>query len=274
MDTRKVLLFSPNGYAGGFIKERLAGEKGIQLYEMTREGILNPSQTDYDVLVYSAAVTSARHETARKYVQDNVVTAVSMIDLCKKYGVERIIYLSSDEIYGELNTDKILEQTVMVNPNVYAATKYLAEKIIMESGIPYFILRLPGIVGRIWGRNFIYSMMERISCNAQVDLYNPDKKFNNILHIDDLTEFITVLCNIRVKASEILLLGNTECVRLSDMVTHMKELYHSSSIINHMAAEGRRYFTLDVAKAVEYGYHSKKIMAIIDDLYQIRERQE
>lgn len=271
---RKVLLFSPNGYVGGAIKERLAKEKGIQLYEMTREGLLNMLQTDYDVLVYSAAVTSARHETAKKYVQDNVVTAVSMMDLCKRSGVKRIIYLSSDEIYGELNTDKVSDRTVMVNPNIYATTKYLAEKIIMESGIPYFILRLPGIVGRIWGRNFIYGIMEKLRSNAQVDLYNSDKQFNNILHIDDLTEFITVLCNIRIKASEILLLGNTESVRLSDMISHMKELYHSSSIINHVAVEGRRYFMLDVAKAAEYGYHSKKIMAIIDDLYQIRERQE
>lgn len=151
---KKIILFSPNGYVGSFIKETIEKEKGIQLYEITRKSNLELYQMNYDILIYSAAVTSARHEVAEKYVQDNVVTAVSMVNFCKNHHVKRIIYLSSDEIYGDLNVDKVTENTIMINPSVYATTKYLAEKIIIESGIPYYILRLPGIVGRIWGKTF------------------------------------------------------------------------------------------------------------------------
>lgn len=270
---KKVLLFSPNGYVGGFIKERLAKEKDIQLYEMTRDSGINPYQMSYDILIYSASITSVRHETADKYVQDNVVTAVSMMDFCKKYHVKRIIYLSSDEVYGELNIDRVSDRTVMVNPNIYAVTKYLAEKIIIESGIPYFILRLPGIVGRIWGRNFIYGLMDRIKNNSQIDLYNLDREFNNILDVDDLTQFVATLCNSPDSCkSEILLLGNTEYVKLAEVVSYMKELYQSTSVIHSVDTDCKRYFTLDVEKATKYGYHSKKWMTIIDDLYKIRER--
>lgn len=269
---KKVLLFSPNGYVGSFIKERLAKEKDIQLYEMTRDSGLDPYQMSYDILIYSASVTSARRETADKYVQDNVVTAVSMMDFCKKYHVKRIIYLSSDEVYGELNVDRVSDRTVMVNPNIYAVTKYLAEKIIIESEIPYFILRLPGIVGRIWGRNFIYGLMEKIKNNSQIDLYNLDREFNNILDVDDLTQFIATLCSsLDSCESEILLLGNTEYVKLAEVVSYMKELYQSTSVIHSVDTDCKRYFTLDVAKAIEYGYHSKKWMTIIDDLYKILE---
>ncbi len=267
---RKVVLFSPNGYVGSFIKERLEKEKTIELYEFTRDS--NPRQytSDYDILVYSASITSARHETANKYVQDNVVAAVSMINFSREHNIKRIIYLSSDEIYGELSTDVVTEKTVMLNPNLYAATKYLAEKIIMESSIPYYILRIPGIVGRIWGKNFIYTLMERIKNNERLELYNLERRFNNIVDIDDLTEFITTLCDTgHSSGSELMLLGNTESIKLGDLVSYMKGLYCSSSVICNTETEERRYFTLDVSKAVQHGYRSKEIKTIITELHQI-----
>ena len=194
-------------------------------------------------------------------------------NFCREHNIKRIIYLSSDEIYGKLNTDMVTSDAIMVNPNHYAATKYLAEKIIMESKIPYYILRLPGIVGRIWGRNFIYSLLDRIKNNERIELYNMNKEFNNIVDIDDLTQFIAILCNyIDNGKNEIFLLGNTECVKLADIVSYMKTIYHSISVINNVDMEQRRYFTLDVTMAVQYGYRSKNIRTIIDELSRIQER--
>lgn len=267
----KIILFSPNGYVGSFLKKGLQNEKNIQLCEMTRDSDINKYKGDYDILIYSASVTSARHETAEKYVQDNVVTAISVMDFCKRHHVKRIIYLSSDEIYGQLNTNRISEQAVMVNPNLYGATKYLAEKIIMESGISYYILRLPGIVGRVWGKNFIYNLMDQIKNNQQLELYNLNKKFNNIVYIDDLVQFIVRLCNIQNEnKSEIMLLGNIEEIKLEEIVTYLKNLYHSASPIRSIDTDYKRYFTLDVSKAVEYGYCSKGIRMILDELYHIQ----
>lgn len=270
---KKILLFSSNGYVGGFLQERLKNEKDIQLYEMKRGWDHGQYQTHYDILIYSAAVTSARQETSEKYVQDNVVTAVSIVEFCKKHFVKRIIYLSSDEIYGELNTEKVTDKAIMVNPNLYAATKYLAEKIIINSGIPYYILRLPGIVGRIWGRSFLYRIMDKVKCNEQVDLYNLDRKFNNILDIDDLTRFILLLCMEHRKNNAILLLGNTEYILLRELVFYIKDLYHSNSVINNIDGDSRRYFTLDVTTAIEYGYRSKQVKTIINDLYKLRKNE-
>lgn len=266
---KKVILFSPNGYVGGFIKEKIQEENDIRLYEMTRNSDLEQYKGSYDVMIYSASITSARKETADKYVQDNVVTAVYIVNFCREHHIKRIIYLSSDEIYGELNTDMVTENTVMVNPNIYAVTKYLAEKIIIESEIPYYILRLPGVVGRVWGNNFIYNLIDRIKNNERIELYNIHRKFNNIIDIDDLAKFIVALCHDNDR-SEIFLLGNTEKIELKEVISYIKELYHSTSLIDSFDTDKKRYFTLDVEKAVEYGYSSKKIEVIINELYQIR----
>ena len=269
---KKIVLFSPTGYVGSFLKKGLQKEKDIQLYEMTRDNRLTRDYADYDILIYSASITSARHETTDKYVQDNVVTAVDMVEFCKKHHIKRIIYFSSDEVYGELNTQMVTAKAVMVNPNLYAATKYLAEKIIIESGIPSYILRLPGVVGQVWGKNFIYNLMDKIKNNEEVELYNLDRKFNNIVDIDDLVRFIITLCMRQDNGENaIFLLGNVESVKLNDIVLYIKDLYKSTSPIHNVDTDSKRYFTLDVAKAVKYGYCSKNIKTIIDELYQIWE---
>ncbi len=268
---KKIILFSPTGYIGGYIREMVLKEKQIQLYTLTRGSNLSEYAGSYDIMVYSAGITSARNEKAEKYVEDNVVTAVAMVNFCQEHSVKRIIYLSTDEVYGALNAESVTDKSAMVNPNLYAATKYLAEKIIIGSGIPYFILRLPGVVGKAWGKNFIYGLMARIGNNEDVELYNIDKEFNNIVDIDDLTRFIILLCNYEDSSkSEILLLGNTEKMKLKDIAYYIKRLHNSSSHIRNVEAINQRYFTLDVERAVEYGYDSKSIATILDELYQIQ----
>lgn len=271
-ELKKVILFSPTGYIGFFLKERLQKKQDIHLYELERNSDLEQYKDNYNVMIYSAAVSNA---TVDKYVQDNVVTAISIVNFCKEHNVERIIYLSSDSIYGELNTDVVTERAVMVNPDMYGVTKYLAERIIIESGIPYYILRMPGVVGRVWKNNFISNLMSRIKNNENIELYNMDRKFNNILNIDDLTEFIVTLCDCgnKDKISEIFLLGNMEAVELKQLVFYIKELHHSTSLISNVDTDKKRYFTLDITRAVEYGYSSKNIKKIIDELYQIQKAE-
>lgn len=268
---KKVVLFSPKGYVGGCLKESLQQHEEIQLYEITRDDDFMQYRETYDIMIYSASITSARQETAEKYVQDNVVTAVSMMDFCKEHQINKVIYLSSDEIYGDLNANIATEKAVMITPNLYAATKYLAEKIIMDSGISYYILRLPGIVGRTWGENFIYRLMEKIKNDEQIELYNINKQFNNILDVDDLVRFIVTLCIDKYnEKNEIFLLGNTEKVALKDIVFYMKELHHSTSVIHGVDTNQKRYFALDVENAVKYGYASKNIKTIIAELYEVQ----
>ena len=264
---KKIVLFSPSGYVGGFLKERIQLEKDIKLYEITRESDLAQYKENYDAMIYSASVSRA---TVSKYVQDNVVTALAMVSFCREHGIKRIIYLSSDSIYGQVNVEMVTERAVMVEPDLYGVTKYLAERIVAESGIPYYILRLPGVVGRVWRENFISSLFEKIAGNKNVELYNADRDFNNILDIDDLIEFIVRLCSYESRdGSDIFLLGNTEKMKLEIIAKYIKELYQSDSQINSVSSDSKRYFTLNVDKAVAYGYFSKSIKTIIGELYQL-----
>lgn len=267
----KVILFSPNGYVGGFLKTKLTECEGISLFGITRESDLDAFEGEYDILLYTASITSARKATAEQYIRDNALCATDMIGFCKKHRVRRIIYLSTDEIYGMLQACEVTEHSAMVSPNIYAATKYLAEQVIRESRIPYYILRLPGIVGRDWGDNFIYRTMEKVQNQEDIYIYNGQREFNNLVDVDDLAQFILVLCyKIECPASETFVVGNCEKIKLLELVEFMKEIYDSSSEVHDGEDSSRRYFTLNVRKAVSYGYRSKSIKNII---YELKELQ-
>ncbi len=267
----KVILFSPRGYVGGYLKETLLKRKDVLLYEITRESNLESFEGDFDVFIYSASITALRKEENQKYIRDNAMTASTMIEFCKLHNIKRIIYLSSDEIYGNINTSVVGEKAIMVEPNIYALTKYLAEKMIIESGIPYYILRLPAVVGRKWGNTFIYRLMERVEQNQKLYMYNTDKDFNNLVDIEDLVRFIVLLAFMDdLKGNDIFLLGNCKKIKLREMVEYIKSMYHSESEIYDITKGDERYFTLDVTKAVNFGYQSKNIRNILRELYQLR----
>ncbi len=268
MGMKKIVLFSPTGYIGAFIKKAFQQEETVQLYEIVRGSDLTQYNGQYDIMVYSASVSAA---SAEKYVQDNVVAAITMVRFCVEHRVKRIVYLSTDSIYGEIDTDMVSERAVMVNPGIYGTTKYLAEQIIAESGIPFYILRLPSVVGGIWRRNFISDLMLRIMNNEYIELYNLEKYFNNLLYIDDLIKFIVLLCSREEDhRTEIFLLGNEEKMKLEEVVSYIQLQYGSTSQIRNIKDDHKRYFTLDVSKAVKYGYSSIKIREILDKLYQLQ----
>lgn len=66
--------------------------------------------------------------------------------------------------------------------------------------------------------------------------------------------------------TEVFLLGNADKIRLIELVNYIKQIYCSSSEIVCVEECGNRYFTLNVEKAVNYGYQSKKIEKIINEL--------
>lgn len=267
----KVILFSPTGYVGASIRQVLENNENILLYEISRESILENYTEQYDVLVYSASITAARKEKPEKYIIDNSLTASRMVHFCIVHHIKKIIYLSTDEIYGRLKTSKASKESIMVEPNIYASTKYLAEKIIRDSGISYFILRLPAIVGKQWGSTFLYQLMEKAKQNQDICIYNGDKEFNNVIEINDLVQFIVYLImEEKYDQSEIFVLGNEQIVKLSRIVEYVKELHHSTSQIVSVENENARWFLLDVSEAIKCGYKSKPLFQILDELYDLQ----
>lgn len=103
-----------------------------------------------DVVIHGAAETFV--DTSIKdpspFITNNVLGTQVMINCCVKYGVKKLIYISTDEVYGQLTDERAApwSETAPLNPrNPYSASKAAGELLVQAAhhtyGLTYNITR-------------------------------------------------------------------------------------------------------------------------------------
>jgi dTDP-glucose 4,6-dehydratase len=126
-----------------------------------------------------------------QYTQDNIVGTHTLLECCRKYTrVQKIIHVSTDEVYGESNDLKFDENTILVPTNPYAATKAAAEMIAMSYIKSY---NLPIVITRgnnVYGQNqypekLIPRFIQQLQNNEQLTVQGNGYSRRSFLHVDD-----------------------------------------------------------------------------------------
>lgn len=105
------------------------------------------SETRPDVIIHTAAMTNVDQcETDREGCWKNNVTAVEhIVKICREKSI-RLIHLSTDFIFD--GSHGPLDESVTPAPvNYYGESKLAAERVVIESGIQYCILRTVLVFG-------------------------------------------------------------------------------------------------------------------------------
>lgn len=86
-----------------------------------------------------------------KYHQANVSGTLSMLELCRKYKIKKILYAASSSCYGQNSVAPTSEEAECRPCYPYAMTKYVAEQYVQHWGevyqLPYISLRLFNVYG-------------------------------------------------------------------------------------------------------------------------------
>jgi UDP-glucose 4,6-dehydratase len=130
-------------------------------------------------------------DDSMQYTQDNIVGTHTLLECCRKYTrVQKIIHVSTDEVYGESNDLKFDENTILVPTNPYAATKAAAEMIAMSYIKSY---NLPIVITRgnnVYGQNqypekLIPRFIQQLQNNEQLTVQGNGYSRRSFLHVDD-----------------------------------------------------------------------------------------
>lgn len=102
-----------------------------------------------DKVIHLAAQSSVAisMKNWRMDAMENIIATINLIQVCKEYGVLKIVYSGSGgTYYGDPH--KTIEEGMPPNPmSPYGISKMCAEYYIKISGIPYCILRYPNVYG-------------------------------------------------------------------------------------------------------------------------------
>lgn len=157
-------------------------------------------ENNIDVVVNLAAQAGVRYsiENPYQYIDSNVIGFMNVLEACRNFPVQHLIFASSSSVYGSnkipFSTDDHTDHPI----SLYAATKkaneamahsYAALYNIPATGLRFFTVYGP------WGRPDMayYLFTQRIINNQPIQLFNNGNLSRDFTYVDDIVKTIDAL---------------------------------------------------------------------------------
>lgn len=150
----------------------------------------------FDVVVNLAAQAGVRYsiENPYAYVESNIMGFLNILENCRRYPVQHLIYSSSSSIYGLNEKVPYAEDDQVDTPvSLYAATKksdeLMAHAYSKLYGIPTTGVRFFTVYGP-WGRPDMapYLFMKAVMNGEPIKVFNHGQMRRDFTYIDDIIE--------------------------------------------------------------------------------------
>lgn len=156
-----------------------------------------------DIVIHGAAYTHVDNSIKDNipFIKSNVQGTQSIIDVCLKYDVEKLIYISTDEIYGHLSdeSEPSWKETSALNPrNPYSASKAAGELLVQAAGhthgLKYIITRSSNNFGpRQSPDKLIPKIIRNVLRNEKVPIYGKGEQVRDWIFVQDKCDAILTL---------------------------------------------------------------------------------
>lgn len=178
-----------------FIKGDLADEKAInRLFEK-----FHP-----DIVVNLAAQAGVRYsiDHPRSYIDSNIIGFFNILESCRSYKVEHLLFASSSSVYGNQQKTPFSTTDNVDHPiSLYAATKKSDELMAYTYshlyGIPTTGLRFFTVYGPYGRPDMAYfKFANKIRMGEAIQIYNHGDMYRDFTYVYDIvTGIVHMLCN-------------------------------------------------------------------------------
>ena len=155
-----------------------------------------------NIVVHLAAQAGVRYsiENPSAYIQSNLVGFGNILEMCREFKVENLIYASSSSVYGGNTKLPFKEEDSVDHPvSLYAATKK-SNELMAHSYSHLFNLPVTGLrfftVYGPWGRPDMAPMIfaDAILNNKEIKIFNHGEMMRDFTYIDDIVEAVFRCC--------------------------------------------------------------------------------
>ena len=151
-----------------------------------------------EVVINLAAQAGVRYsiENPDAYIESNILGFYNILEACRKYPVEHLVYASSSSVYGKNNKVPYSTNDRADNPvSLYAATKksdeLLAHAYCELYGIPATGLRFFTVYGPAGRPDMAYyKFTKKLTAGESIEIYNFGNCMRDFTYIDDIVEGI------------------------------------------------------------------------------------
>jgi dTDP-glucose 4,6-dehydratase len=219
------------------------------------------SENKIDVIINFAAESHVDRSITNPdiFVKTNVLGTQNLLEIAKKYKIEKFFQISTDEVYGSLGKTGFFTEKTPLSPNSpYSASKASADLLVMAYhhtfGLNVNITRCSNNYGPYqFPEKLIPLFITNALDNKQVPLYGDGLNIRDWLFVEDHCSAIDTVLH-KGKNGEIYNVGgNNEKTNKYITDTILKYLGKDSSLIKYVAdrlGHDRRY-AIDATKIKE-----------------------
>jgi dTDP-glucose 4,6-dehydratase len=158
-----------------------------------------------DIVIHGAAETFVDYSLndPNPFITSNVLGTQVIINACLKHGTERLIYISTDEVYGQLTSEaeaSWTEEAPLDPRNPYSASKAAGELLVKAAhqshGLIYNITRSSNNYGpRQTAEKLIPKTIKCVLNNQKIPLYGQGLQIRDWTHVFDNGDALLTILN-------------------------------------------------------------------------------
>tara|TARA_Y100000031_G_scaffold144523_1_gene176077 strand:- start:182 stop:1003 length:822 start_codon:yes stop_codon:yes gene_type:complete len=241
---RKIFFTGSSGFAGKLITKYLE-RKNLKIAKIVFNNPKHKKNIKIDLTKkiylkknFSWIIHAAAHHKIEDFkskakckAKRNILMVKNLVDFAKKNKVKNFIYFSTIDInYSPYPSKK----------NIYIKSKTFCEKILLTALKrkilkKLIILRLPAIVGKQSNDNFIINTLYNLKKNLPINIWNKNDKYNNLIHINDLSKLIFYFIYNKNKIKKTIIdCLSSKPIKLEDLINNLKKKLNSKSKVNYI----------------------------------------
>lgn len=218
----------------------------------------------FDTVIHMAAYSHIDYSLLRplKFTTNNVLGTHILLEVARDMKVQRFIYVSTDEVYG--NQETVSDETSPLRPtNPYSATKAAADLIVQSYITSY---NFPAIITRgnnVYGPKqypekviprFILRLLKGDKCQIQ----GSGQQTRSFLFTEDAAKAFDVILHYGV-SGEIYNIGSKEEYSIIDLATKLCQALGKETTLEHVKDRNfnDQHYRIDCSKLQRLGWEQQ-----------------
>ncbi len=208
----------------------------------------------FDAFVHLACISVG---TAEDLMKTTGLGTLHLVNRAVSLGIKRIIHISGMDAYGKITVPRVNENTKPDYQNPYGLAKWAAESYVVGASelIDGVSIRSPAIAGAKHVRHFLARTLQKmLNGDPMVEVSNKDFYFNNIVHENVLSNFVSkLLSQSAFPESQAVVVGSMEPMRLEEIIKYLATVTKFQGKIDWVSS-ATDPFNLEFSSSLTCGY--------------------
>ena len=245
---KKIFILGASGFIGGQLLKNFSTDpsydvKGYSSKEcnllsldLIKRALPVPSN---DVIIMASSITRQKEDSFDSMIK-NIRMAENVSKFLEKQKIAQLVFLSSVDVYGNIETGVQISENLIPTPNNYYGISKISSEFIFKNccsknKIPLLILRLPGVYGLGDKGKSTIAQLIKSAINGKVIIFGDGKDKRDFVYVDDICEIIKIAVDRKINATLNITTGKS--YSLIEIVETIRSCVFNDFVIKYISKE-------------------------------------